>query len=82
MFVTFAQYLSYQFFKTGFPLEFSYENEKLDVSHLYDLYGGRALRSRVKGKLKARIISGEEYPPYLDDVPEVPMYYPAVNEIC
>lgn len=73
MFATFAQYLSYQFFNVNFPDDLYFgRNESDEVSR-------RALRSWVNGKLKARVINGEEYPPYLEDVPGIEMFYPKVR---
>ncbi|KAK6620687.1 hypothetical protein RUM43_010982 [Polyplax serrata] len=73
MFATFAQYLSYQFFNVNFPDDLYFgRNESDEVSR-------RALRSWVNGKLKARVINGEEYPPYLEDVPGIEMFYPKAD---
>jgi Animal haem peroxidase len=45
------------------------------------IYGGNeptrwALRSKLNGKLKTRIMNGEEFPPFLEDTPGVFMHYP------
>ena len=50
---------------------------QVDVSNIYGLEPGRqrALRSLEDGKMKVRIVNGEQMPPLLSDVP-IPMMYP------
>ena len=50
----------------------------MDVSHIYGLGKPHedALRSFTQGKMKVRIIDGEQFPPLLRDAPTVHMIYP------
>lgn len=81
MLVTFAEQLSHQFFsKEGVSRGYNQLVEN-SVSHIYgpDDKTRKALRSMKHGKLKTRIINGEEYPPYLKDAPGVTTASPEVE---
>lgn len=56
----------------------TFKQNQVDVSHIYGLENSRqmALRSMRDGKMKVRIIDGEEFPPLVKDTP-VEMIYPA-----
>lgn len=80
LFSYYAQHYNHQFFRTdksrgpGFTLG----NDGVDVSHIYGLDKATqdALRSFRHGKMRVRILNGEEFPPLLRDVPSVHMIYP------
>ena len=50
----------------------------MDVSHIYglDMTTQNALRSFRNGKMKVRVVNGEQFPPLLKDAPGVQMTYP------
>ena len=50
----------------------------MDGSHVYGLNVDtqNALRSFRDGKMKVRVVDGEQFPPLLRDAPGVHMYYP------
>ncbi|KAL0276475.1 UNVERIFIED_CONTAM: hypothetical protein PYX00_004040 [Menopon gallinae] len=78
MLATFAEQLSHQFFSADAPARGYNGIIEDSVSHIYgsDEKTRKALRSMENGKLKTRIIKGEEFPPYLEDAPGVNMVYP------
>lgn len=79
-FAFYAQHFTHQFFRTdlkngpGFYLG----KDGVDVSNIHGLEESRkkALRSLKGGKMKVRIIDGEQYPPLVSDTPGVDMKYP------
>lgn len=74
MFATFTQYLSYGFFRTNFTIESIKGKE--EFPYFSDPNTSETvLRSWNNGKLKARVINGEEYPPYVEDIPEIAFHY-------
>jgi len=78
-FAFYAQHFSHQFFRTEREKGpgFYAGKDGVDVSNIYGLEPGRqrALRSLEDGKMKVRIVNGEQMPPLLSDVP-IPMMYP------
>ncbi|XP_041368603.1 prostaglandin G/H synthase 2-like isoform X2 [Gigantopelta aegis] len=80
LFSFFAQHFTHQFFKTDLKAGpgYTWAGNGVDVSHVYgkNTQVELALRSHNDGRLKSQMISGEEYPPYLKDVPGVTMRYP------
>ncbi|XP_064616364.1 prostaglandin G/H synthase 2-like [Liolophura sinensis] len=79
LFAFFAQHFTHQFFKTDFAKGPGFTNggHGVDVSHIYghDKNVENLLRSFSGGKLKSQMLNGEEFPPYLRDVPGVPVRY-------
>ena len=80
LFSYYAQHFNHQYLRTdkakgpGFKLG----GDGVDVSHIYGLGKTHedALRSFKQGKMKVRIVDGEQFPPLLSDAPSVHMVYP------
>ncbi|KAK7067762.1 Prostaglandin G/H synthase 1 [Halocaridina rubra] len=81
LFQYYAQHFTHQFFRTDYKKgpQLTKGTGGVDVSNIYGLTetDRQALRSRVNGKLRTQVINGEEFPPYLKDVPGYSMDYPA-----
>lgn len=79
-FAFYAQHFSHQFFRTDMKNgpAFYLGKDGVDASNIHGLEESRkkALRSFRGGKMKVRIIDGEEYPPLLSTTPGVEMKYP------
>ena len=80
LFAYYAQHFSHQFFRTDKARgpAFTSGTDGVDVSHIYgvDKATQDALRSFSQGKMKVRVVDGEQFPPLLRDAPEVRMIYP------
>lgn len=80
LFQYYAQHFTHQFFRTDYNKgpQLTKGTGGVDVSNIYGLTENdrQALRSRVNGKLRTQVINGEEFPPYLKDVPNIQMDYP------
>lgn len=80
LFAYYAQHFSHQFFRTDKARGpgFTRGTDGVDVSHIYgiDKATQDALRSFNQGKMKVRIVDGEQFPPLLRDAPSVHMIYP------
>ncbi|XP_069694755.1 prostaglandin G/H synthase 2-like [Periplaneta americana] len=80
LFVAYAQHFIHQFIKTDFKsgIDFIWDEKGIDSSQIYgkDEWTRHALRCFRGGKLTMRVINDEDYPPYLDDVPDIDMWYP------
>ncbi|XP_063844769.1 prostaglandin G/H synthase 2-like [Scylla paramamosain] len=80
LFQYYAQHFTHQFFRTDYTKgpHLTKGNGGVDVSNIYGLneQDRRALRSWENGKLRTQVINGEEFPPYLKDVPAISMDYP------
>ncbi|KAK8726704.1 hypothetical protein OTU49_010007 [Cherax quadricarinatus] len=80
LFQYYAQHFTHQFFRTDYKKgpQLTKGSGGVDVSNIYGLteQDRQALRSRVDGKLRTQVINGEEFPPYLKDVPGITMDYP------
>jgi len=80
LFQYYAQHFTHQFFRTDYKKgpQLTKGTGGVDVSNIYGLteQDRQALRSGVNGKLRTQILNGEEFPPYLKDVPGISMDYP------
>ncbi|XP_047475523.1 prostaglandin G/H synthase 2-like [Penaeus chinensis] len=80
LFQYYAQHFTHQFFRTDYKKgpHLTKGTGGVDVSNIYGLteQDRRALRSGVDGKLRTQKINGEDFPPYLKDVPGISMDYP------
>lgn len=81
LFLYYAQHFTHQFFRTADSKnapQLTNGTGGVDGSHIYGLTESdrQAFRSRVNGKLRTQVIDGEEFPPYLKDVPEATMSFP------
>lgn len=79
LFSAYAQHFNHQYLRTdkvkgpGFTLG----SDGIDLSHIYGLGKPRqdALRSFKNGKMKVRIVNGEQFPPLLREIPSFEMHY-------
>lgn len=76
---TYGQHFTHQGFKTVMSdRRITWGTQTVDLSHIYGKTESdeRALRTLQGGKMKMKIINGEEYPPHEDDCPGLKMNYP------
>ena len=80
LFSAYAQHFNHQYLRTdkGKGAGFKLGNDGIDLSHIYGLGRSQqdALRSFKIGKMRVRIVNGEQFPPLLQEVPSIGVFYP------